>query len=104
MRGLKPENRPCVGRYRVTRREVVRTEQPSPFCEGQLASSPKRFWASVIERRNRTALPPVLREVTMNFNSLQDVFFDDEATFAMGAAFDQAYRSLCACECGFDYR
>jgi hypothetical protein len=30
----------------------------------------------------------------MNINPVRDVFFDDEATFAMGAAFDQACRSL----------
>src|SRR6188768_1057327 len=30
----------------------------------------------------------------MNIIPIQDVAFDDEATFAMGAAFDQAYSSL----------
>jgi hypothetical protein len=30
----------------------------------------------------------------MNAIPVQDIFFDDEATIAMGAAFDQASRSL----------
>jgi len=30
----------------------------------------------------------------MNFISAQDVFFDDKATLAMGAAFDEACGSL----------
>jgi hypothetical protein len=30
----------------------------------------------------------------MNFIQIQDVFFDDKATLAMGAAFDQASSSL----------
>lgn len=30
----------------------------------------------------------------MNINPVRDVLFDDEATLAMGAAFDQACRSL----------
>ena len=39
-------------------------------------------------------LPPVLREVNINLVRSQDVFFDDKATHAMGAAFDKACRSL----------
>src|SRR4026208_1327344 len=37
---------------------------------------------------------PCFREVTMNFISAQDVFFDDKATLVMGAAFDEACGSL----------
>ena len=40
----------------------------------------------------------------MNIVSIQDVAFDDKATLAMGAAFDQACTSLCAIGRGIEVR
>jgi hypothetical protein len=40
--------------------------------------------------RDSAVLPPKNREVPMKSTSAENVFFDDQATHAMGAAFDEA--------------
>jgi hypothetical protein len=52
--------------------------------------SPKRLRASVTERRFSA---PTL-EVPTAITPIQDVWFDDAATLAMGEAFDRACKSL----------
>ncbi len=52
--------------------------------------SPKRLRASVTERRSRA---PAL-EVPTAITPIQNVWFDDAATLAMGEAFDRACKSL----------
>jgi len=55
--------------------------------------SPKRLRASVTERRFR-APAHAFREAPMNIIAIQNVWFDDAATSAMGEAFDRACKSL----------
>jgi hypothetical protein len=55
--------------------------------------SPKRLRASVTERRFR-APAHAFREAPMNIIPIQNVWFDDAATLAMGEAFDRACKSL----------
>jgi hypothetical protein len=55
--------------------------------------SPKRLRASVTERRFR-APARAFREAPMNIIPIQNVWFDDAATLAMGEAFDRACKSL----------
>ena len=55
--------------------------------------SPKRLRASVTERRS-SAPARAFREAPMNNIPIQNVWFDDAATLAMGEAFDRACKSL----------
>jgi hypothetical protein len=55
--------------------------------------SPKRLRASVTERGFR-APAHAFREVPMAITTIQNVWFDDAATLAMGEAFDRARKSL----------
>jgi hypothetical protein len=74
---------------------MVCLEQPSSFPGAKLVTSPKQLRASVTERRYR-APARTSWEMKMNIVPDQDLFlvFDDKAIRAMGAAFDQACRSL----------
>ena len=62
----------------------------TPF---QTVWSPKRLRASVTERRS-SAPAHAFREAAMNIMPIQNVWFDDAATLAMGEAFDRACKSL----------
>jgi hypothetical protein len=55
--------------------------------------SPKRLRASVTERRS-CAPARAFREVPTAITPIQNVWFDDAATLAMGEAFDRACKSL----------
>jgi hypothetical protein len=59
----------------------------------QNAWSPKRLRASVTERRFPAPVH-AFREAPMDIIAIQNVWFDDSATLAMGEAFDRAYKSL----------
>jgi hypothetical protein len=64
-----------------------------PITPFQNVWSPKRLRASVTERRSG-APARAFREAPMNNIPIQDVWFDDAATLAMGEAFDRACKSL----------
>ena len=74
---------------------MVSFEQSWSFPRTRLVKSPKQFRASVTERRYR-APARTSWEVKMNIGPDQDLFFvfDDKDIRAMGAAFNQACRSL----------
>jgi hypothetical protein len=73
--------------------KVVSFEQSWSFPRAKLVTSPKQLRAPVIHRRYH-APARTSWEVKMNIVPIQYSYFDDKAIRAMGAAFDQACRSL----------
>jgi hypothetical protein len=74
--------------------KMVCLDQPTSLPRAQPSNIiDTAFGPSVTERQYR-APARASREVKMNIVPIQDVSFDDEATLAMGAAFDQACISL----------